>query len=280
MEQQPLMTHAYHPVQYPQPESYPGAAASAHPNFDPSGKYKLKHDGAFAAVECAVSQGDGLKSQGGVMVTMSHNVEIDTKLEGGVGGSLLACCCAGRSLFLSHYKLLPGQGPRGDILLAPPVPGEVVLLHMDGMQGWVVQPGGYLACDEAVNIGTKMLDIAQGCCGGEGFFVLEATGRGRLLISSYGAIARYDLQPGEKRKIDNGYCVAWTSGMQWTIAKATKSLVKSVISGEGLVNSFTGPGTIFVQTRSLAKLANALVPYLPRSGGGSGGSGGVEISLD
>ena len=29
--------------------------------------------------------------------------------------------------------------------------------------GWVVQPGGYLACDHSVNIGVKMLDIAQVC---------------------------------------------------------------------------------------------------------------------
>jgi hypothetical protein len=43
-------------------------------NFDPSGKYVLKHEGAFAAVECAVSAGDGVKSQGGVMISMSANV--------------------------------------------------------------------------------------------------------------------------------------------------------------------------------------------------------------
>ncbi len=59
--------------------------------------------------------------------------------------------------------------------------------------------------------------------------------------------------------------------MQWEVGKATKSLVKSFVSGEGLVNKFTGPGTIFVQTRSLANLAGALKPYLPSGGGGGGG---------
>ncbi|PNW87270.1 hypothetical protein CHLRE_02g115850v5 [Chlamydomonas reinhardtii] len=248
-----------------------GAAAQQHNNFDPSGKYKLKCEGAFVAVECAISESDGLKSQGSVMVTMSGNVDIDTKMEGGLGSSLLRCCCAGGSMFFSHYSIKPGQGPRGDVLLAPPVPGEIMLLHLDGAQGWVVQPGGYLACDHSVNIGVKMLDIAQGCCGGEGFFVMEANGRGRLLICSYGAITRYDLAPGEKRKIDNGYCVAWTSGMEWNIAKAAKGLWNTVISGEGLVANFTGPGTVFVQTRSMQNLANALVPYLPSGGGGGGG---------
>ena len=30
---------------------------------------------------------------------------------------------------------------------------------------------------------------------------MEATGCGRLLVCSYGAITRYDLAPGERRKI-------------------------------------------------------------------------------
>mgnify|MGYP001807661707 FL=1 len=56
------------------------------------------------AVECAISESDGLKSQGSVMVTMSGNVDIDTKMEGGLGSSLLRCCCAGGSMFFSHYS--------------------------------------------------------------------------------------------------------------------------------------------------------------------------------
>ncbi|GLC36127.1 hypothetical protein PLESTB_001377500 [Pleodorina starrii] len=263
IEQQPLI-------------NYPGSAAQAHLNFDPTGKYKLKFEGAFAAVEVSVSSGDGVKSQGGVMVTMSDNVDLDTQLEGGFGSSLLRCCCAGGSMFFSHFTLMPGSGPRGDVLLAPPVPGEIIMLHMVNDPGWVVQPGGFLACDESVSIGVKMLNLAQGCCGGEGFFVMEAAGRGRLLVCSYGSITRYDLAPGERRKIDNGYCVAWTQGMHWEIGQASRSLVNSFVSGEGLVNKFMGPGTVFVQTRSLGNLANALKPYLPSGGDNNGFSLGND----
>ena len=78
---------------------------------------------------------------------------------------------------------------------------------------------------------------------------------------------------------DNGYCVAWTSGMEWNIAKAAKGLWNTVISGEGLVANFTGPGTVFVQTRSMQNLANALVPYLPKPSSG-GDSSGIDINND
>lgn len=82
---------------------YTGSAAQNHTFQDSTGKYKLKTDGAFAAVEVSVAAQDGLKSQGGVMVTMSENVDLDTRLEGGLGSSLLRCCCAGGSMFFCHF---------------------------------------------------------------------------------------------------------------------------------------------------------------------------------
>ena len=42
------------------------------------------------------------------------------------------------------------------------------------------------------------------------------------------------------RKIDNGYLVAWQDHMDYKIAKASSSVISSVLTGEGLVCSFTG----------------------------------------
>ena len=56
------------------------------------------------------------------------------------------------------------------------------------------------------------------------------------------------LQPGEIRKIDNGFLVAWTASMQYTINLASKSIVASLLSGEAIVTTFTGPGTIIAIT--------------------------------
>lgn len=39
-----------------------------------------------------------------MQVTLSHNVDIDVNMEGGVGSSLLRCCCAGESAFFAHYR--------------------------------------------------------------------------------------------------------------------------------------------------------------------------------
>ena len=78
------------------------------------------------------------------------------------------------------------------------------------------------------------------------------------------------------RKIDNGFLVCWSEHMNYTIGKASKSLVASFLSGEGFVCTFTGPGVIYVQTRSIIGLASALSPYISAPGGGGGG-GGVDF---
>ena len=91
------------------------------------------------------------------------------------------------------------QGQRGDLLLAPHAPGEIIMIHMDGQREWAIQKSSYMASDESVSIGVKTQGLAACCCSGEGLFVLRASGRGRLLVNSFGAIMRYDLKPGEVR---------------------------------------------------------------------------------
>ena len=60
-------------------------------------------------------------------------------------------------------------------------------------------------------------------CGAAGFFILQASGQGRLLLSSFGSIIRYDVAPGERRTIDNGFLVAWTSTMNYEARRADAS---------------------------------------------------------
>mmetsp|Transcript_37380 Transcript_37380/g.97016 ORF Transcript_37380/g.97016 Transcript_37380/m.97016 type:complete len:315 (+) Transcript_37380:293-1237(+) len=255
---------------------YAGTAGKDADSFDPSGKYTIKKQGAFAAVEATVSHGDEVMSDSGAMVSMSNNIDLAVKLHGGAGAAFCRSCCAGESAFFSFFTLEPGQGDRGDIMLAPAVPGELMLLQLQGQMQWCIQKGAFLCADTSIDIGVKTQSFAQGCCSGEGFFILRAGGEGRLIVNSYGSIIRYDLAPGEVRVIDTGYLVCWTDNMEYKISKASKSWWSTIMSGEGFVNKFVGPGTIFVQTRCLKALAGALIPYLPSTGGAGGESSGGD----
>ena len=90
-----------------------------------------------------------------------------------------------------------------------------------------------------------------------------------LLISSFGAIHRKVLAPGEGYVVDTGHLVAWEGHMQYNLRKASKAgFFRSLASGEGLVAEFSGPGEILIQTRNLAAFAGMLKPFFPSQSGG------------
>jgi uncharacterized protein (TIGR00266 family) len=133
-----------------------------------------------------------------------------------------------------------------------------------------VQASSYLAGDTSLQVETKF-GGAKSWFGGEGLFVIQVSGTGLLLISSFGAIHRKTLRPGERYVVDTGHLVAWEGHMQYQLRKAARSFFRSFLSGEGFVAEFTGPGELLIQTRNLEAFAGLLKPFFPSQGGSGGG---------
>ena len=230
---------------------------------DPQGKYTVKKQGPYAVVECQIRDGDSIKAEPGAMMSMPRSVQMESKCDGGCPQACIRCCCAKETCCLTFYTPTAGQA---DVLVAPPYPGNIAYLNLDGVKKWNCQSGSFLVADESVSVGTSFIGCVRGCCAGEGFFAVQLSGAGRAMIHSYGAILRYDLQAGETRIIDNGFLVAWDADMQFEVGFPT-DLCNSVLSGEGVITRFTGPGTVYIQTRTLANLASALLPHFETIGG-------------
>ena len=63
------------------------------------------------------------------------------------------------------------------------------------------------------------------------------------------SLTSVQLQEGEKYIIDNGHLVAWNC--PYVLERvASGGIISGIASGEGLVCKFTGPGTVFLQTRN------------------------------
>jgi uncharacterized protein (AIM24 family) len=59
--------------------------------------------------------------------------------------------------------------------------------------------------------------------------------------------------------------------MRYELRKAASSgWFRSMLSGEGIVAEFSGPGEVLIQTRNLAAFAGMLKPFFPTQGGGGG----------
>lgn len=231
--------------------------------------WEIQHQGAFALAVVTLQSEQTIAAEAGAMVSMSANVELHSEMKGGVFGALKRAV-GGESAFVSTFT---ARGGVGEVTLAPGAPGDVAGIEMQN-QTFMVQSSSYLAGDTSLHVDTKF-GGAKSFFGGEGLFVLSVSGTGLLLVSSFGAIHRRTLRPGEQYVVDTGHLIAWEGHMQYNLRKAAKSgYLRSFLSGEGMVAEFAGPGEILVQTRNLAAFASMLKPFFPSQGGGGGFSFG------
>ena len=238
-------------------------------HFDADGRgqgrgytWEIEHQGSFALAVVKLQPEQAIHAEAGAMVSMSANVDLYSEMKGGVFGALKRAV-GGESAFVSTFT---AKGGAGEVTFAPGAPGDIAGIEMRG-QTFMVQSSSYLAGDMSLQVDTKF-GGAKSFFGGEGLFVLQVSGTGLLLVSSFGAIHRKTLRPGEGYVVDTGHLVAWEGHMQYNLRKAARSgFLRSYMSGEGLVAEFAGPGEILIQTRNLAAFAAQLKPYLPTQGG-------------
>ncbi len=211
-------------------------------------EYEILYPEAFPVLKCDLRRGERIKAESDAMITMTSNIDVNGKMEGGVLSGLARKFLAGESFFFQELEAARGNG---EVLLGHPLPGGILDVELDGSYGLIVQKDGFLASTEGVQVDTKLQNLSRGLFSGEGFFVLKVTGKGTVFVSSYGVIHPVNLEAGEEVFIDNGHLVAWADYMNYSIEKASSSgWFSSITSGEGLVCRFRGPGVVLIQTRN------------------------------
>lgn len=208
--------------------------------------YELLYKNVNTMLKIKLQPGESIKAESGAMVAMSSTIDVDGKLEGGVFGGL-GRMLSGEKFFFQKLKASRGEG---EVLLSPSTIGDIQTIEMDGITPYIIQKDGFFAGSETLDISTKVQNLAKGIFSGEGFFILKVSGKGTLFVSSFGAIHPIDLKEGEEIIVDNTHLVAWPENVNYTIETASKGLVSSLTSGEGLVCRFRGPGRIFIQSRN------------------------------
>ncbi|HKY28196.1 MAG TPA: TIGR00266 family protein [Pyrinomonadaceae bacterium] len=246
-----------------------GAAGGIHIDEDSRGQgrgysYEVLHQPSFSLAVVKLQPEQSIQAEAGAMVSMSANIDLQSQMKGGLFGAIKRAA-GGESAFVSTFT---ARGGPGEVTFAPGAPGDIAAIELSN-QSFFVQSSSYLAGDASLTVDTKW-GGAKSFFGGEGLFVLLVQGQGLLLVSSFGAIHRKRLQPGERYVVDTGHLVAWEGTTQYTLRKAASGFFRSMMSGEGIVAEFMGPGELLIQTRNLAALAGLLKPFFPSQGGGSG----------
>ncbi len=218
---------------------------------------EIAHRPSYSLAVAKLSPNERIRAEAGAMVSMSSSVAIETKAEGGLLKSLGRAVLGGESFF-QNFFVASAQG--GEVTLAPELPGDMMLIELKGSK-LMLQAGSYVASENGVELTAKV--SMKAFLSAEGISMLEATGAGKLLVSSYGAIFERTIGSGEKYIVDTTHLVAFDASMGVT-PKTVGGLKSTLFSGEGLVVEMTGPGTIYMQTRSPKALIDWIIPQLPK----------------
>ena len=210
-------------------------------------KYEILYPEAFPVVKILLNRGEKIKAESDAMIAMSPTITVEGKMEGGILSGLARKFLSGESMFFQELHATRGAG---EVLIGHALPGGILDLELDGSYGLTVQQNGFLASTDGIEVSTKVQNLSRGLFSGEGFFVLNVTGKGIVFVSSYGVIHPINLDDGEEIIIDNGHLVAWADYMDYKIEKASSGWISSFTSGEGLVCRFRGPGVVLIQTRN------------------------------
>ncbi|KAF2758530.1 DUF124-domain-containing protein [Pseudovirgaria hyperparasitica] len=213
------------------------------------GSYRVSHRDTNTILTVQLAMGCPLVAKPGAMIAMSPSVT----LKGGVKFSMKKLI-AGGEMATSTYT-----GP-GELLLAPAALGDISNIRLSGQEQWSVGKDAFLACTQGIVKEYKSQGFGKAMFSGEGLFVYRISGSGILWVTSLGAIIRKDLAPEEKYIVDNGHLVAWNC--KYVLERvASGGIISGLSSGEGLVCKFTGPGTVFIQTRNPTAFAQWLTAH-------------------
>ena len=221
-------------------------------------KVEVLYRPSYSVAQVSLDLEEEIQVEGGAMVGMSSDIQMETHAQGGVLKSLSRAVLGGESFFINTYK---GKSQGDQILLAPALPGDISVIELND-QTMLVQSGSYVASSDGIEVNTKWTG-AKTFFGQEGLIMLKISGTGTLIISSYGAIHPIQLPAGEKYVVDTGHLVSFEEGVDYRVKKVA-GWKSTLLSGEGLVAELTGPGMINLQSRSQAAFLSWLIPHIPK----------------
>ena len=188
-------------------------------------------------------QNGAAQLESGVMQFMKGNIEADAAV-GGLGGlakKMLTNALTQETTFRPRYR---GTGE----IYCEPTFGHFMLIALDNEEA-VLDKGMFYASEGSVEVGVAMqTNLSSMMLGGEGFFQTRISGRGWAVMNvpvPASEVIRYTLN-NEKLSVDGTIALLRKGNIEYRVEKSNKSLLGSAISGDGLLQTFTGTGEVWV----------------------------------
>lgn len=215
----------------------------------------IKGAPAFCYIHVDLQPGETIIAESDAMASMSADITMDTKFNGGFFSGLLKKFLGGESLFINYFTNNTDKPQQ--MTLVQPTPGEIRQLEMTG-DAICLQPGAYVCSTPGLNLGVKWAGISS-FIAREGLFKLVISGTGTLWYGAYGGIV--DKEIDGTYIVDTAHLVTYQPQLNLKVQLAG-GIFSSFLGGEGIVTRVEGKGKITVQSRSLSGLAGWINPRL------------------
>ena len=211
---------------------------------------------ALKLIRCTIDN-ETVQAESGALHYMRGVIEM-TSAAPSVGG-LLKSVVTRENIFRPKYK---GQG---EIFFGPPIFGEYEIMNLAGEE-WILEQGSYVCSEVGIEIGVWRNKALTTFFGGEGWFQTTVKGTGKVVLQAPGKVQRIELR-GEKLSVDGKFALARTAGLTFEVQKAAKSILGSLSSGEGLLSTFAGTGTVLIAPvpNAYQNLLSLIVGAIPRT---------------
>ncbi len=215
-------------------------------------KFDISGNPDYGDLTVVLEPGNSIWAESGAMSRMSSDLEMKTRMVGGLLQSVVRKLVGGESLFVAEYT----ASNLGFVAVSPSSPGCVLHRELKG-DSLILTAGSFLACTPGLELRPRFGGM-RAFFSGEGAFFVEVAGTGDLFYNAYGGVVEKEVD-GELT-VDTGHVVAWDPSLEYTIG-GMGGVKQTMFSGEGLVMRFKGRGKLVLQTRHLSTLAGWLTPY-------------------
>lgn len=193
-----------------------------------------------------LENGSSATIQNGAMQWTLGDIEMTTgvKSAGDLFGKMVRGAVTGEKAIKPEYR---GNG----MIVLEPTHKYIILQDVAtwGAGGMVVEDGMFFASEGTVKHRLVARSTASSAlAGGEGFFNLALADSGIVALESnvpYEELIEINLFD-DTLKIDGHMAVAWSSTLDFTVERSSKTLLGSAYSGEGLVNVYRGTGKVLM----------------------------------
>ncbi len=208
---------------------------------------------SFGHLNVRLGAGEKILAEAGAMASMTKDIVMSPRMNGGFVRGLARKALAGETLFINEFSTDKG----GEIVLTQPWPGDVDCVTLNDTDLFL-QSGAFLACESGVRMELSFAGFTS-LVAREGLFRTRVAGSGRVWFGAVGGVLMREVR--EELIVDSGHLVAYDTSLSLSLG-LPGGIFSSFFGGEGLIARVRGPGRVWLQSRSLESVAGWTNGYL------------------